>query len=280
MIVLVKVHYYCTDGFRVNKILNISSIAPNWPEHPFDKKNDKILRQKFYYLGKGRQTYVFCSADDRYVIKFIRYHKYVRPLWSLYGEKYSMLTARHRQALHELQERKERAFLSYQLASKDLKEKTRIVALHLDPYTKIDKKVSIVDRIGRSFTIDLNYVGFIIQKKARPFFAVFKKSYEQKQEDKIHHLLDAIIESAAYRISKGICNRDFANSVRNSGVYKQSFIEMDVGSFYLEEKEECAQRLGVFLEPFRHFFTKNAPEYLPYFDRQVQRTLGTYAQNP
>ena len=37
---------------------------------------NNIFDQKFKYLSKGCQTYVFQSEDKKYVIKFIRYHRY------------------------------------------------------------------------------------------------------------------------------------------------------------------------------------------------------------
>ena len=35
-----------------------------------------ILSQEFHYIGEGVQSYVFASADDQYVIKFVRHGRY------------------------------------------------------------------------------------------------------------------------------------------------------------------------------------------------------------
>src|SRR5437868_4094151 len=72
-----RLYFYLTDGFAIE---NITS------QYPYDVKREtrsitqaeqqqihSILSQKFSYLGKGCQSYVFVSEDDNYVLKFFKY---------------------------------------------------------------------------------------------------------------------------------------------------------------------------------------------------------------
>ncbi|MBN1915054.1 MAG: hypothetical protein JW769_04120 [Parachlamydiales bacterium] len=273
----IKLHYGITDGFRVNKILNT---FPSFLEEQkvSSQKLDKIFQGKFFYFGKGRQTYVFCREDGAYVIKFVRYHKYNCPLWAKFLNKYAP-SQRLSKVLREQNERMHRAFTSYRLAIEELGQETHTVAVHWNSDVKINRAVIIVDRMGREFSIDLNRVGFVVQRKAVPFAEAVRKLYRTHQNTELCAILDSLIERAAYRIQQGICNRDYANAVRNSGVYKNDFMEMDIGSFYRDENVSFEKRLLLFLAPFNDFIVHEMPEYESYFQELVDKTLRHYAQN-
>ena len=68
-----------TDGFAVSKINSHLTFNPKWEIAQDRASARSILSQKFYYLSKGAQCYVFASADNQYVLKFFRQKLFYLP---------------------------------------------------------------------------------------------------------------------------------------------------------------------------------------------------------
>src|SRR3989337_2234180 len=63
-----------TCGYRLDKIK--AQDFENLIIKTGDFDLDSMLSQRFHFLSKGRHTFVFRSEDDKYVIKFFRFHRY------------------------------------------------------------------------------------------------------------------------------------------------------------------------------------------------------------
>ncbi|HEY5260342.1 MAG TPA: hypothetical protein VIJ46_06810, partial [Rhabdochlamydiaceae bacterium] len=59
-----------TDNFQLQKIAVCSTSSPS--DIPLEPSIHSILSQKFHYLAKGSQSYVFASEDGSYVIKLFK----------------------------------------------------------------------------------------------------------------------------------------------------------------------------------------------------------------
>ena len=77
-----KSWHVITGGFRTNKIIPSKDCVCIPQELPENFEDLSIFDQEFTYLGKGCQVYVFESKDKKYVIKFLRHHKYKPPFWT------------------------------------------------------------------------------------------------------------------------------------------------------------------------------------------------------
>jgi hypothetical protein len=231
--------YLFTDGFRLQKIF----AGPLGKEDVFlyEKKDlpknvKEILDQKFTYLSKGRQVYVFESDDQKYVIKFFRNNKYIYPLWADVFSFFNILNGYQKQTLKERVIRCNRAYTSYILADKNLKEETGFIFLSIKDISLMGKKVVVIDKGKRKFNIPLHRVSFIIQKKAKLFDKLLNDSCKNKNITEIESLVRSFYDICAKRSSKGIFNRDFANAMRNVGVVENKVVELDLGSFYRDDK--------------------------------------------
>lgn len=203
-------------------------------------------KQKFYYLGKGRQSYVFESENGDLVLKLARWHKYQGPL--LYDEG--------KKVKKERLERIERAFSSYEIAFEKLKQDTNLLAFHL-PHRGKCEKIFIYDKMGRPFILDGKNVAFLIQKKGYPFDEEFKRKRDLKDEKGMRDLVESFATMVRERGQKGIANRDFLNALRNDGVLDGKVFEMDVGSFYYDDGNIFEREIQV----LRDFMKVEAPEY-------------------
>jgi hypothetical protein len=253
--------------------LTKTSLAENLVEASIKEEKDlqKILGQKFFYLGRGRQSFVFSSEDDRYVIKFLRYHKYQKPLTT---RMFSCITKGQKQAFLEKKERALRAQESYDIALNRLSLETAVIFAHLTPTRHSYKQVVVYDGLDRAWTIDLDNVLFIVQKKASSLEKELKRSLLSKNEEKVHQLICSFLEGVFKRQKAGILNRDWRNALRNSGVIGDQVIEVDIGSFYRDDAvfsgDRFQEEMILFSLPLKEFLKKEGPEYLPAFEGKIK----------
>jgi hypothetical protein len=261
-----------TDGFSIHQM---TSTLPPCPQFDIDVSEEKkaalqtLLDQKFYYLGKGCQFYVFESEDRKYVLKFFK-HKHLR--------QYTWLnTLPLPQKLHTVcqakivrrAERVERLFTSCKLAYEKMPEESGLLFLHLNRTPALENSVVIVDKIGCHHTLNLDNFEYCVQKKGEPLKEVFGKIGEEELPLKIQQLVDLVFS----RCEKGIGDRDRA-FVQNVAFTEQGAIFTDIGQFYtdptLVQKEEQVKDLkgrmaSLYLWTKKHFphFAKCITEMRP-----------------
>lgn len=267
---LVEVRYLFTDGFSSRKILY--GAPYNEENEPYEKniqKYNSVLSQKFSYLSKGRQTYVFESADKKYVLKFMRYHKYRLPFWSSFVSFFnSQFIKKHfypkEQKFHFVTD-------SYKIALNDLQSLSQVEYVHLNQTNFLNIKVEAIDKLGVRHFIDLDEVAFIIQKKSSPLSKTLVKLIKNQKKEEVHKVIDSFFERLTFRTNKRIINIDSENLIRNCGLDGCNIIEQDVGSFlFIGNDNNCLYRnfLNSVLE-FRLFLEKNGKEYVPFFDEKL-----------
>ena len=259
--ILMKSFYYFTDGFRLNKIVFFTKDSIYEEEKPLD---EKITNQNFFYLGKGRQSYVFESEDKKYVIKLIRFHKYQMPLWSYLFAKLHLNFEKQKIMLFQKEERKQRAYDSYLLAKNELIYLTHVNYLHLKKTHYLNKTISLYDAMKRKHILNLDDVFFIIQKKADSLQKQMLTLYEERNDEKLKTLISSYIDMVVSRLDKNIANRDYMNYVRNCGVIKSQVMEVDIGSFYLEDLNSSIAKKNEFersLSTLETFINKKMPSY-------------------
>ncbi len=121
-----------TDGFALHRI---QAPLPNASLAPLPPSAEQALSQPFHYLGKGRQCFVFESADGQYVLKFFNQSYLQMPWYSfLIKEKEQTKRARRRHFYEH----------SYEIAFRKLGEE--IVYLHLGPSDRPLPLLSLTDR--------------------------------------------------------------------------------------------------------------------------------------
>lgn len=217
-----------TDGFRSYAIefAGLENFKKsNWKsgpekkaqaEIPVTRKTRQILRQKFYYLGRGRQVFVFVSEDEKYVIKFFNFHHFYYPL----GFK----------KIPFLKDKSQRLFSvcsSYKLAFTKLQKETALVYVHLDRQ-KLDRglgKISLFNSIGLPLKVDLDKTYFVLQEKAEPFFPHLSRLAREK---KLRPGVNAFLDAVAKRLSCKIVDDDL-DIAKNYGFIKDKAVNFDAG---------------------------------------------------
>lgn len=203
-----------TWGFTVARLKASQPLGPSLGVDP-----DIILQQKFYLKDQGGQSYVFISADEKYVLKFFK--DMPRP-WIPF-KKYQ------KKKIGKLI----RTINGYHLAFERLREETGILYLHLSP-TKTCLATTLVDRLLIEHSIDLSSVYFILQKRATPV-ASFSES-----------TLSQVCELLKKRASAHIADHD-PRLQSNLGWIDGQLVFIDPGRF-IEDAHASADLPTKFLE--------------------------------
>ena len=222
--------YYRTDGFHPWKLAPTESSAPE-----DGGSLGAFFTQPYRYLDRGRQSFVFASADGQYVIKFFDRTYSELPFWI------SLLPGERREK--EISKRYSRAQLyrtGYQLAFDELRQESGLIALHFET-TESLPLLHIQTKAGRELQIDLNRTAFVLQKKAVPFterLAAARESYS------------ALLE---LRICRGI--GDYEHHIdRNFGWLGEELILLDPGRLFrdpdLATQERATQERELFTARF------------------------------
>ncbi len=275
IVVILEVKYFLTAGFVPKKIIYQASYRSDLEiSSDFFEKNSSVLDQEFNYLNKGRQSYVFESKDKKYVIKFIRYHKYKNPFWAEILEYLKFLTPHKRVLLKERENRYQVALDSYKIAHEDLKDFTRVLYVHLNQTDFLKKIITVRDKLGVAHRIDLDKVAFVFQKKIKLFSKILLNMKKEKRKEDIEKMVNSFFDALTFKMKKDIINKDYPNIIRNCGYDEGNFIELDIGSFCkAQNKEEKRDFVLSYLKEFREFFEKNIPEVFPFFEKLERKKV-------
>lgn len=215
-LILSWIAYVRTEGFTSDKIF-----AP----FPIEEKGVvseeilNILSQPFRYLSKGRQCFVFVSDDGKYVLKFFNKNYFQLPWYACYS--YEKERAKRDKRRHFFEK-------SYEIAYHEFGEE--IVCLHLAPTENILKK-NIEGPAHQSFSVDLNTVPFIIQRRGQPIYDGFMSVYEKEGSRGLCREIDAYLEQIRLRIEKQIGDAD-VDIEHNWGYVDGKIFHLDPGRLY------------------------------------------------
>lgn len=212
--------YTRTDGFSFSLITGplLSQSAP-----PIHSDTKRALSQTFHYLGKGRQSFVFESADGKYVLKFFNQKYFQMPWYSFFSEKKERVKRALRRHFYEN---------SYEIAFREFGDE--ILYLHLGSSQELPI-ISIRDRPGREYIADLNQLPFVLQRKGIPFYQGLNAVYQQKGIKGLCEEIDAFLAAISHRIEKKIADRD-SDVEHNWGYVDGHLFHLDPGRLYRDDQ--------------------------------------------
>jgi hypothetical protein len=264
---LVAISRFCllqTDGFTLAKIRSRLPFDPRWEMARNNEEARAILTQKFRYLAKGAQCYVFASEDNRYVIKFFRQKLYHAS--SLQREKKRL---QKKLAL-------EKDFQSYCLAYKELKEETGLLFLHLNKSRTFSSPLILIDKIGVEHAINPNDYEFFIQKKALLIPEQIEIAMKQGGAHAAKAALVSLFSMIQGRIDKEIADAD-ANLKKNFGFCDGQAIQIDIGRFSRGNfsKAHALASLKRRKEDLHYWINATYPELSATFVTEFERYFGS-----
>ncbi|MDB2613539.1 hypothetical protein N9Y92_00075 [Chlamydiales bacterium] len=215
-----RLWFYLTDGFTIS---NISSELPSISSFEVKQSDYSPLNQKFTYLGKGCQSYVFLSNDGQYVLKFFKFKHLTPPLWTYFlpfGEG----------AIKKKEEKRNHLFNGCAIAFRHCMDECGLVAMHLVKEKVPFKEVDLIDKMGFHHTIDPSQYAFYIQRFGHSFL---NKITTSESSDLKKIILDVICLMKK-RSLKGVRDCDPA-LIQNLAIVDGAPIFIDLGQFIKDE---------------------------------------------
>jgi hypothetical protein len=278
-ILVKKFCFLQTDGFALYKMYSSLSYCSDWETTPSLLQKDKdeisaILDQPFYYLAKGAQSYVFAAADGKTVIKFFRIYHLRPPLWLTSLQLPLPLQPYKIRKMLKKKLELERNFQSYKIAFQELKDETGLLYLHLNKTNHLKKSLTIYDKIGIAYQLNLDQMEFLIQKKASLVFPSITHLVNTEGFDAAKEAISALIKLLVKRCEKGIFDKD-PDLHTNFGFFDKIPVQIDIGRFRrvqeYRQSEDYRDELIRITDEFRKWLDQNYPSLSDHLLREIQQ---------
>lgn len=226
--------FKANDSFSLCRVFKEEALD-DWQLLSENAEVEQILSQPFSYLARGHQSFVFVSADQRYVLKLCRLpaHKSI---------KKSLLTA-----------------LSFMNAFKDLREETSVICANCP----INKEVLLIDKRNNYHEINLAKLPWALQKRGERFFTLFDELI--KEEEKAKQIIFHTIALYTSCWEKDYIDRD-AIPDKNFGLLALQPIILDIGKLEKGAKHiPLKEYLLTMTESLRNKLQKESPLLYDYY---------------
>jgi hypothetical protein len=259
-----------TEGFT---ILGISS--PFLPENAWETPAltaeeqidlEKRLSQPYRFLASGGQAFAFLSDDGETVIKFFRQYRrtispWLEPILSLPGlEKVKAKKSAYKR------EKLERDFTSCKIAIEKLKEECGMVFVHLNKTKTLGKRLTLVDKLGISHTINLDDFEFIVQRRAELAYHHLEGLVAKGEISVAQAAVKSMVHAIVSRCKKGVLDED-PRLHENMGFLDGHPVFIDVGRFRTDpqRKQEAFYKRDAHESTirFRRWLLKHHPALAP-----------------
>jgi len=229
--IIVRIYNALTDDFRMGNITNEMPYEKKWEiaglSPSEEQQLETILNQPYTYLSKGAQTYVFASADGRYVIKFFKF-KHLRP--ALFVELLPPIGP-FKEYKEKQRKRKIRKLFgiynAYKLAYEVNREDSGLLFVQLNHFGNQSRQVTLFDKLGIEHRIDLEHIPFILQKKGVIFRDVLDELLQKNDVATAEKRIGEIFTMYAREYRKGIFDDD-QRVMDNLGFVGDTPIHLDV----------------------------------------------------
>jgi hypothetical protein len=273
-----RLSHHATKGFCLSKVR--SNLLEETSLASVEEKDKQFLAelfgQKFRFLGRGLQSFVFESEDGKYVLKLFnnRYPRNVRlfswlsrlPLVGDWAEERAGYFAKQLT----------KTFQSYEIAFEEMQEKTGLSYIHLKPTEALPNKLVILDPLNIAHEINPNEFGFLIQKKATLVYPALKTYLKSNDLEGTKQALASLIDLFFWKWEQGIADNDPLIRT-NYGFIEGKALQIDVGplskqAILPQEQKAQIQKISSSL---RHWLTENAPELTTFLDQELQKHLSS-----
>lgn len=276
-----RLYFAVTAGFTMGNISSEFAYNPKWdlsPPTPKEaEKIKRVLSQKFTYLGKGCQSYVFGSEDGNYVLKFVKFQRFRPQQWLDYLT-FIPLMDRYRLAKIEKKNKKlDMLFASWKIAYENLRPETGLIFVHLNQSNNLQQTLTIFDKMGFEHHLDLDQTVFLLQERATMLCPTISRLVKEGKEDKAQELLDKLLLVILSEYERGLADNDHA-LMQNTGVIDGQPVHIDVGQFVIkpEMRDPAVYKPELFSKTYKFskWLERHHPNLANYFNEKLENIIG------
>lgn len=263
--------HHATKGFRLSKIQsNLLLQDPITLASEDAAFLNSLFQQKFTFLARGLQSFVFVSEDGQYVLKLFnnRYHRKIQ--FFSFLASFPFIGSWAKERMHYCQDKLKKAANSYAIAIEEMGDKTALLSIHLSPSSNLTSKITIVDPLCICHQLDPNEMGFLIQKKATlvyPYLA-------QLNIHEAKNALSSLLQLFHWKWNHQIDDNDPLIRT-NYGFIDGHAVQIDVGplSKRADRKDRNLYKMEMqkITESLKFWLEQNAPELVAFLDDEVRK---------
>jgi len=220
--------------FSKEQISSSLATQPQWkiptPSSEEQQKLKEIFSSPFKFLGKGAQAFAF--DNEKYVLKFFKMRRFT-PSWLDYLCPH--VVRRRFKNLNWV-------FNGYKIAYDEFRQETGLILIHLEKSDYLHQKVSLRDKNGKLYLIDLDTTEFVLQKKGESIFYYLESLHREGNKEAVEQGLAQLLHLVQNRIQRGYADRD-SSIDRNYGFAEGRIIQFDVGRLYKGVKERELEKV-------------------------------------
>lgn len=276
-----RLYFHLTAGFTLNNIASDFAYNPEWEIRPLSVEEktevEVAVNQPYYYLGKGCQSYAFLSEDKKYVIKFFKYQRYRLQSWLEYFPSLPAIVKYRKEKLEKKWNKLDGFVKSWKTAFEHLKEETGLVVVHLNKSKDLNKTLTIYDKLGHPYNIDLDQMEYCVQKRADMLCDSILSYKKNGEFDKSKNLINRLLALILSEYARGLADNDHA-LMQNTGVVDDFPVHIDVGQFVFNENvknpEIYHQELFTKTYKFKIWLKEHDPILATFLDSRLEEIMG------
>lgn len=272
------------DEFSLNNITLELPEHPEWriPASTAEEQSElnKILDQPFVYLGKGHQVYAFESADQRYVLKLVKF-TYLKPATYLnFLPNWTFINNYKDHLARGKRMRIDRVFAGYRIAYEMDKENSGLIYIHLMPTTTLNKTIILKNRLGQTYSVNLDQHAFILQKKAIATRTIIQNLLNRHDIAQAKERFRAILDLYIKDYQKGLYDNDH-NVMYNTGFAGNQAMRLDAGRLKFDPNAPNPEFIKADLNKIvykriRRWLKAYYPQYADELVRDMETQLAAY----
>ncbi len=258
---------------------------------------DEIIARPLTYLDRGKQSFVFLSADKRFVVKFfdtsakkesrlLSKLALVDKIWDFCAdllqnfesmcihlvEKFCSKDTKKHNFSDQMEFRKKSSIgkikkivAGYLIAKRSPLQNGALVLVEPSPNPRLfGKFATLKDRFGFSHTIDLSKVPFIIQYKAIPTRVMVTEALQKGDVEQAKQILHKIFAMYQEEHAHGIYDRDH-NFMYNTGFIGDKPVRIDLGRVrekeLMKDPEISRQEMQILFKRLEGWLERHFPVY-------------------
>lgn len=276
-----RLYFSLTDGFQLQNIESDFAYQKDWEVHPLDLKEQEVvnaaLEQPYYYLAKGCQAYAFVSEDGHYVLKFFKYQRYRLQPWLEYFPPLPAIVKYREEKKAKKWQKLDGFVKSWKIVFDYLKNETGLLFVHLNKTQHLNKQLTIFDKLGFEYQVQLDQMEFCIQKRAIMLCDVLLNHQKNNELQQAKILIDRLLQLILSEYARGLADNDHA-LMQNTGVVDGFPIHIDVGQFtqnsHIKNPAIYHQELFTKTFKFKVWLDSHYPELKKYLDQQLELIIG------